>query len=78
MNEPTGTPGSPPPGGKKWLLLELFGGFMTMAGLLVTVYVTAGAAQARLPLHVPLGSLLIPVGLVVHVLGRIGLRRARP
>jgi hypothetical protein len=78
MTEHMGTTGAPPPEGKKWVLLQLFGGFVTMAGLLLTVYFTAGAVQARLPLHVPVGSLLIPVGLALHIAGRIGARRARP
>lgn len=76
MTEHRGAAGPPPPEGKKWLLLQLFGGFVTMAGLLFTVYVTAGAVQAGLPVRIPLGSLVIPLGLALHVAGRIGARRA--
>ncbi len=71
------SPGPPDPRMKKWLLVQVLGGALVIAGLLVTTFALAQAAQARLPLRLPPASLLVPAGVAVHVAGRLGARRFR-
>ena len=60
---------------KRWLIVQLAGGLLAIVGILGTVYVMAGAAKAGVPLPLPMASALLAVGILVHVVGRIGVRR---
>lgn len=68
----------PDPRAKKWLLLQLLGGVVAMAGILACVYALAQQKEAGVPMHVPAAAWIIPAGVLVHALGRAGARRLRP
>ena len=74
--EPAAAPPAPPdPRGKKWLLLQIFGGFVAVAGILWTTYFFAQLQQAGKPFQIPPAAGLLLVGVAIHVAGRVGLRR---
>ena len=74
--EPAATrPAPPDPRGKKWVLVQLFGGFVAVAGILWTTYSFAQLQQTGQPFEIPAAAWLLAVGLAIHALGRIGLRR---
>lgn len=65
------------PTARRWLVLQLAGGLVTLAGILLTVYALAERQRRALPLDVPPSAWLLLAGLAVHFAGRIGARRAR-
>ena len=79
MDNPSGGPSAPPPPElKTWLLVQLLGGIVTMAGILACIYALAQQKEAGLPLHVPQAAWLLPAGVLVHAAGRVkarGLKR---
>jgi hypothetical protein len=68
-------PFHPDPRAKKWLFVQLLGGVVAMAGILACVYALARQKEAREALHVPGLAWIIPAGVLIHALGRLGVRR---